>query len=585
MKTDTEDKAKKKQIIDRWRLCASAISIVAAVFSMIVIVVLLVNYTQTKLTESTLEVQMEELKLLAQEQPGNERLLETIRRLDLDFRQNNLRRWQFSHVGAHMLLVGVIVFLCGLVARIFLVHEVPKPGPQPDKRQRQILEALWGRWAIAGFCLVFAAFVVVLLITSPTMKLAVEEEDEPAILPPPTMEEYAANWYRFRGPGGAGICSYTDIPTKWDGKSGEGVVWKSEVPLSGNNSPVVWGDRIFFSGGDKTKLQVFCFDAGSGDLLWTGNVTMTLPKEEDEEFEVMEDTGYASNTMVTDGQRAYVIFTTGDLACFNYKGKKLWEKSLGIPDNAYGYASSLEMYKNLLLVQFDQADAESEMSKMLAFDGATGDLAWEATRPVANSWTSPIIVDVNGQPQLITVGDPWVMAYNPADGSEIWRAECVAGDVAPSPIYAGGLVFAIEPYSQLVAVKPDGKGNVTETHIAWRMEDGAPDICCPVSDGKFILMQESEGFITCYDIKDGKLFYEHDYRESFKASPSLVGDKVYLLSEKGIMYIIEAGAEYKEITKCELGEKCYASPAFSDGRIYIRGSKNFYCIGGEIANP
>jgi len=584
MNTDATDNAKRKQEIDQWRLCASAVSIIAAAFSIVVIAVLLVNYVQTKIAESTLEIQMEELKLLAQEQPNNLQLLDTVGRLDLDFRQNNLRRWQFSHVGAYMLFGGIVLFLAGLVARAFLRYDVPKPGAQGDTRQQQITDALLGRWAVGGFCLVLVSLAVGLLALSPSVELIVDEEEltEPEVVPPPTAEEYAANWYRFRGPGGGGVSPYTNIPTDWDGKSGKGILWKTGVPMPGFNSPVVWGDRVFMSGGDETKLQVFCYDGTSGALLWTGDVTQTRPKGE-EDFEVMEDTGYAACTMATDGRRAYAIFTTGDIGCFDYDGEKVWEKSLGIPDSAYGYASSLEMYENLLIVQFDQGYGDEDLSRVYAFDGATGNLAWEAKRNLPNSWTSPVVVDVNGKPQLITVADPCAIAYDPADGSEIWRVECVAGDVAPSPIYAGGYVLAIEPYSQLVAIKPDGKGDVTETHIAWRMEDGAPDISCPVSNGKVVLMLESEGYLTCHDINTGETLYDHDLRKSFMASPSLVGDKVFLLGLKGEMYIVGSGPKYEELGKCELGEECYASPAFADGRMYIRAKQNLYCIGEKPA--
>jgi len=162
---------------------------------------------------------------------------------------------------------------------------------------------------------------------------------------------------------------------------------------------------------------------------------------------------------------------------------------------------------------------------------------------------------------------------------ELWRANCLSGDVAPSPIYANGLVFAIEAYTKLVAIRPDGQGDVTETHIDWINEDGGPDICSPVSNGEQIFLLATEGLLSCYKVSDGTRLWEHDIQEYFIASPSLVGENLYLLDEKGVMYIAEAGLEYKELARCELGEECHASPAFADGRIYIRGVENLYCIG------
>ena len=393
------------------------------------------------------------------------------------------------------------------------------------------------------------------------------------------MEQISENWPGFRGPGGLGISAYTNVPADWNGKTGDGILWKTRVPLPGNSSPVIWGDRIFLSGGDPNELQVFCFDAVSGRLLWTGDVKRAPLKSDEEPFEVMEDTGFAAPTVVTDGRRVYAIFATGDIGCFDFDGKRIWTRSLGIPDSSYGYASSLAMYRNLVLIQFDQGGPDDGISRLIALDGVTGQTVWETKRPVPNSWSSPIVTKVGNQFQLITCGDPWVIAYDPAKGTELWRAKCLYGDIAPSPVYANGLVFAIEPYSKLVAVRPDGRGDVTETHIAWSLDEGAPDICSPVSNGELIFLLATEGLLSCYKVEDGTKLWEQDLRENFLASPSLVGDKLYLLAEEGVMFIVQAGAEYKELTRCELGEDCHASPAFADGRIYIRGLENLYCIG------
>ena len=395
-------------------------------------------------------------------------------------------------------------------------------------------------------------------------------------------EERQRQWPRFRGPGGAGISAYTNIPTSWNAKTGAGIAWKTPVPWKGHSSPVVWGDRVFLSGADPNHRQVYCFDGKSGRLLWTGDVP-TVPLPNGEVFEIGEDTGYACPTVATDGRRVYATFPTGDVAGFDFNGKRLWHKSLGRPDNAYGYASSLETWQKLVLIDYDQSDGKDGKSRFFALDGVTGKVAWEAKRDLPSTWTTPIVVDVAGQPQLITVADPNVVAYNPANGKELWRAKCVGGDLAPSPICAGGLVFAVQPFSQLVAIKPTGQGDVTKTHIVWKGEDGIPDICSPVSDGKYVYLLDSEGLITCYNVADGKKVYEHDLKEPCRASPSIAGDKLYILSLKGVMHIGQAGPAYRELGKSELNEECLASPAFADGRIYIRSVKNLYCIGQAAA--
>jgi outer membrane protein assembly factor BamB len=173
------------------------------------------------------------------------------------------------------------------------------------------------------------------------------------------------------------------------------------------------------------------------------------------------------------------------------------------------------------------------------------------------------------------------MGYNPEDGTEIWKAKCLAGEIAPSPIFAGGMVIAIEPYVLVAAIRPSGKGDVTKSHVAWKSEVPAPDICSPLCDGKFVYTMMTDGLFTCIDLKNGEKVWEHSFSDAFNASPSLVDDRIYLLSEKGRMDIIKAGPRYQEITQSRIEENCYASPAFVYGRIYIRGQQNLYCIGRD----
>jgi outer membrane protein assembly factor BamB len=455
-----------------------------------------------------------------------------------------------------------------------MAQGLPRPQPVAERGQWQVREAKQARRAVVGGLAVVAAGMVVLAMTRWVDFVQGGDGGSPYA----SAAERQMQWPRFRGLGGSGVSAYTNIPTSWNGKTGEGILWKMPVPLKGHNSPVVWGDKVFLSGADPNIRQVLCFDGKSGQLLWQGDVP-TVPLPAGEKFEIMEDTGYAASTVATDGRRVYAIFPTGDVAGFDFKGKRLWHKSLGRPDSSYGYASSLETYENRVLIQYDQGDGKDGKSRFFALEGLTGQTAWETKRDLPGSWTTPIMVNVAGRPQLITVANPFVVSYNPADGKEIWRAQCVGGDLAPSPICAGGLVFAVQPYSQLVALKPTGQGDVSKTHVAWKVEDGIPDICSPVSDGTYVYLLDSEGLVTCYKVEDGKKVYEHELKEPCRASPSIVGDKLYVLTHKGVMYIVQAGPEYKELGKCELGEECLASPAFSEGRIYLRGAKSLFCIG------
>ncbi len=155
----------------------------------------------------------------------------------------------------------------------------------------------------------------------------------------------------------------------------------------------------------------------------------------------------------------------------------------------------------------------------------------------------------------------------------------MGGDVAPSPVHANGLVFAVNEYSYLAAIRTDGQGDVTKTHIVWTADYDLPDISSPMSNGELLFLLTTDGFLTCYDVQNGSKVWEKDLETSFRSSPSLVGDRVYLMSEGGVMFIFAADREYKELGRVELGEASNTCPAFMDGRIYIRGRENLYCIG------
>jgi len=536
---------------------------------------LALNYGRSRIVDTEQDLRLAELRLRSQQNPDDKQLLTQIRELDLQTRRQRIIALDRSQTGGYLLLGGVAVLLismklCGTFSR-------KPPGPEllTGKPAEQVRDATFARWAVTAGLVILGSGALI-LATRPQIEFGAAEKASEA-----SAEIMAKSWPSFRGPGGLGVSNHANVPVKWNGNTGEGILWKTKVPLPGFNSPVVFGDRVFLSGGDPNELAVFCFDANSGRLLWTGDVTRVATKEGEDPYEPMEDTGFAAPTMATDGKHVYAIFVTGDVGCFDFSGRKVWEKSLGLPDSAYGYASSLAIYRNTLLIQFDQGGAEDGLSVLMAIDGFSGDIAWQTKRPVGNSWSSPTVVNVGEQPQILTCADPWVIAYDPANGTEIWRVNCLAGDIAPSPIYASGLVFVIEPYSKLVAIRADGHGDVTKTHIAWSMEEGGPDICSPVSDGQSIYTLGSDGLLSCFKVSDGAKVWEQDLREFFLASPSLVGNSLYLLSEKGIMFIAQGGAEYKELSKCELGEKCHASPAFADGRIYIRGVENLYCIGEQ----
>ena len=293
----------------------------------------------------------------------------------------------------------------------------------------------------------------------------------------------------------------------------------------------------------------------------------------------MDDTGYAAPTMASDGERVFAIFANGDLACFDFAGKSLWTRNLGIPESTYGFSASLVLFSGHLIVQYDQgSDPAGGKSALLALNTASGETLWQTPRPVPASWSSPLLINTGTQAQIITLGNPWVIAYDPMSGKELWRASCLSGDVAPSPIFAAGMVFATVTPAGLIAIRPNGSGDVTKTHIAWNAQEGLPDTVSPASNGEVVLLADSGGTVTCYDAANGKKLWEHDFDNSFRASPLLVKDQFYLLDITGVMHILQAGRTFKEIATCPLGEPSDCIAACGDGRLYIRGKTHLFCV-------
>ena len=580
MKADVETETVQVGTRDVWRQAAVRSAIVSGAFTLIVAVLVVVGYVQVRVVDPLRAERQELLKLKLSEQPRDEELMRQIRELDVQVRQDRIRHESFSSRGLLVLAWGLCVFLGSAKCAATLKRKPPQPGGVGDSSGWQVRQARLARWSVGG--------VVVLLGIGAIMLAGAGqvnfEQAAPPSDPHPSKEAIGRDWASFRGPGGAGVSVSAGVPVRWDGATGDGIVWKTKIRLGGHNSPIVWDDRVFLSGADENGREVYCFDADSGELLWTREVKVARAGA-GEAIEVMEDTGYAASTMATDGRRVYAIFANGDVVCLDFQGQKLWDRNLGVPDSLYGYASSLVAHRNRVLIQYDQGAAEDGKSRLIALDGMSGRTVWEVKRPVGGSWTSPVVVRIEGQDQLITCGNPWVIAYDPNDGGELWRLECLSGDLAPSPIYAGGYVFAIEPYGKLIAIRPGGSAVSSPSNgagpasIAWTAQDGIPDVCSPVSDGESVFLLTTDGTLTCYKVADGTKLGEKGLGAEFWASPSLVGEHLYLQSEPGAMLIVETGPGYRQVATCDLGEKVYASCAFADGRIYIRGVHNLYCIG------
>jgi len=495
------------------------------------------------------------------------------------------RRYQI-HFGSWLLVGGMAMLLLALKARS--QFSTTPPGvmtvftPAADAR----IAVRYGQYAIAvAGGAVIAALAIFALTAAPAFPppAAAPAVAAAAAQPSPiSHERWLRNWPCFRGPYGCGLTVHATPPQGWDGASGQGILWKVPVPLPGQNSPIVWEGRIFLSGATQKEQQIFCYNAGDGKLLWQQPVA--VPATDTHPFDVNDDTGYAAPTMACDGQRVYASFATGDIAGFDLDGKQLWARNLGRPESQYGHAASLAAYGNSVIVQLDQGSDGADpncKSALLALDGASGKTLWSTRRAVPNSWASPIVIFPVTGPQIVTAARPWVNAYNPDNGKEIWSASVLDGDVAASPAFANGMVYVANDQAKLSAIRIDGHGDVTTTHVAWSAEDGMPDIPSPLATDDIVLLCKSDGGATCYDAKSGKKLWEHDFGVAFHASPVVVDKTIYLIDHQGATHVFAAAAEFKEIATYPLGEAVSASPAFVGNRVYIRGKENLYCIGGK----
>ena len=552
---------------------------IAGLFVVVVCVLMATNHVRSRVADPLDSKEHAALRKSLTEKPRDEELKTRVRELDLELRREYVQRQSFAARGTYLLLAGAVVWLVAAKIAAGCRKKPPMPQTEAGEPGEQARAAASGRLAVTVIGSIVGVCALAWAITSSGVLEDLVEQQRPKF---PTPEEIAQNWPRFRGPGGSGVSAYANAPISWNGETGEGVLWKAEVPLAAPNSPLVWGDRVFLTGAtEKMRREVYCYDANTGGLLWTWAVE-NVPGASSVVPEVMEDVGHAAATGATDGYRVYSIFANGDVVCFDYQGERVWARSLGVPDNSYGHASSLVQAGHLLLVLYDQASEEDGKSRLIALNAASGSTVWETRRAVGATWSTPIVIGTEKGEQIITTSIPFVHSYDLATGAEIWRAECMGGEIAPAPVFAGGLVYVANSGAFVAAINPNGRGNVTKTHIIWKAEEGLPDISSPVSNGELLFLLASNGTLTCYDakeVKGGKFLWQKELKAACSASPSIAGDRLYVITEKGTAIICRVAREYEEIARAELGEKCRASAAFTDGRIYIRGVKNLYCIG------
>jgi len=555
---------------DTWYPLVKKVVVIAGVFAIILSILMIANYIQTRSVEPLNSQALKQLMLQLQKEPDNTVLKEQIRALDLLARKAYfINQWQIRSG-------GFILFTAILIIIVSLKYLNARKTKYPDLESTLAPNMSWEDKILARKSIIYsgiAIFVLALvasILSESEISASGSETNQAADFP--SQEQIRNNWNGFRGPQGLGIAYQQDIPTDWDGPSGKNIIWKIELPKPGYNSPIVWEDKLFLAAADKSSQEVYCIDTKTGNIIWT-TLLNNIDDSPEKKPKVTKDTGYAAPTMTTDGRMAYVMFATGDIAGLDFEGNIIWSKNLGVPDNHYGHSSSLILHNNLLLIQYDH----NKSKKLIALRTSNGDQVYNTPRPdVQISWASPILIETEDRTEIVLNSSPLVISYDPLNGQELWRVDCMYGEVGPSPAYSDNMVFAVNDLAILAAIKPGSEATIT-----WEYDEDLPEASSPVATSDYLFLATGFGPVSCFDAKTGEQYWLHEFDRGFYSSPIVVGDLVYLIDKKGVMHIFKADKQFELVGEPALGEGAVAIPAFMPGRIYIRGEENLYCIGTE----
>lgn len=389
----------------------------------------------------------------------------------------------------------------------------------------------------------------------------------------------AENWPQYRGPRGSGVSAEKGLPARWG--AGGGVRWKTRLPGPGHSSPIVWGERVFLTAydakgpGGRGRLLVLSLDARTGRIIWEREVRVSQVER------VGGANAPATPTPATDGRRVYVYFGSYGLVCFDFEGRKVWERPLAPCGGEFGSASSPVLHGRLLLLNCT-TDAGGFL---LAADKGTGRTLWRATHAQpALSFATPFVWKSAAGEQVVVVVSGYVKGFDPKDGRELWRVAGFPRGVAPTPSATGELLFAASNSQPnfVAALRAGGRGDITTTHVAWRHEKGVVSVPSPLAVGGYLFALRDGGVMTCLDAGSGAVLWQQRLpaRGNYFASPVAGDGKVYAVSEEGEVSVVAAKPAYQLIATNSMGERTIATPAIAAGHIYIRTDESLYCIGG-----
>jgi outer membrane protein assembly factor BamB len=382
---------------------------------------------------------------------------------------------------------------------------------------------------------------------------------------------FSEDWPQFRGPGGQGHSSERALPLTWSEK--QNVRWK--VPISGRgwSSPAILGDRIWLTAvaEERRSLQAICLDRETGRRKQTVDLFHLSDAEP-----INEKNSYASPTPVLDGDSVYLHFGPNGTACIRSSGEIVWSTRLKYSPQ-HGPGGSPVLFEDLLIISCDGQDVQY----VVALDKATGKIRWKKLRAGYQAYTTPLVIHAGGRAQVVSPGAHRAISYDPSSGKEIWWVRYGQGfSNVPRPVYGAGLVFICTGFFEpvVLAVRPDGTGDVTNSHVAWTLRRGAPLTPSPLVAGEELYVVSDNGIATCLNAKTGATHWRERLGGNFSASPVYADGRIYFLNEDGETTVIAAGTNFQKLATNRLEGRTLASIAVSGGGLFIRSDEYLYRV-------
>ncbi|MFK8110604.1 MAG: PQQ-binding-like beta-propeller repeat protein [Rubripirellula sp.] len=412
---------------------------------------------------------------------------------------------------------------------------------------------------------------------NPVREISVVDSGIALAEPNTTLAE--SDWNQWRGPQLNGIAPAQELVTSWDDEAN--VVWRSDIAGRGHGSPIVIADSVYLATciDDQDTQQLISYDRTSGKHRWTTAIhDAGLPPKGD----IHKKATNANGTIACDGQRLFIAMLNSEAiiaSALDLKGKILWQQEIGKFVSRFGYAPSPVLYKSLVIFAADNGGG----GYITAVDAATGTIAWRIARGNGNSYSSPTVATVGGRDQLLISGGDAVCSYDPASGEQLWKTPCLSESTCSTVVATNKLIFASGGYpeSGVVCLSADGKLN-------WKNDTKVYEPSLLVAGDKLIAVNDG-GIGFCWQADTGQQHWKKRLGGNFSASPILVDQKVYVPNLSGDTFVFTPSDQYQLIAKNKLGDDCYASPAVSNGQIFLRvgvgteGDRNeqLVCVGSS----